>query len=190
TLVSLLYVAGILIAGYTSLPPALLLASSLSLAAASLVWTRARSLLLCPLILLTGWTNAALRTAILSPHDLRCILGEQPELPTCRGRLRETPSYRVFVQDEKESWRTLAQIDITAIRPNRRPWQAATGRIAVSTPGMLTNLFAGQIVEVTGVAHPPKLAAAEGTFDYRAHLKQLGIYYQLDAASEQDWQIV
>ena len=190
TLVALLYLAGILIAGYTSLPPALLLASSLSLAAASLAWTRARSLLLCPLILLTGWTNAALRTAILSPRDLRCILGEQSELPTCRGRLRETPSYRVFVQDEKESWRTLAQIDITAIRPNRRPWQAATGRIAVSTPGMLTNLFAGQIVEVTGVAHPPKLAAAEGTFDYRAHLKQLGIYYQLDAASEQDWQIV
>jgi len=34
------------------------------------------------------------------------------------------------------------------------------------------------------------LAAAEGTFDYRAYLQQLGIYYQLDAASEQDWQII
>src|SRR5207245_10940894 len=30
----------------------------------------------------------------------------------------------------------------------------------------------------------------EGAFDYRAYLEQLGIYYQLEAASEQDWQIV
>src|SRR5258705_8223631 len=95
-LVALLYVAGILIAGYISLPPALLLVNSLSLAVVSLAWPRARLFLLCPFILLTGWTNAALRTAILSPHDLRCILGDQPELRTCRGRLRETPSFRVF----------------------------------------------------------------------------------------------
>ncbi len=55
---------------------------------------------------------------------------------------------------------------------------------------MLTNYFAGQVVEITGVAQPPKIAAAEGTFDYRAFLRQLGIYYQLQAGSEQDWQIV
>src|SRR5207244_170384 len=45
-------------------------------------------------------------------------------------------------------------------------------------------------VEITGVTHLPKMAAAPGTFDYRHYLKQLGIYYQLDAGSEQDWQIL
>jgi hypothetical protein len=40
------------------------------------------------------------------------------------------------------------------------------------------------------VAGPPKIAAADGTFDYRAYLNQTGIYYQLQAASEQDWRII
>src|SRR6266571_1718237 len=176
-LVALFYVFGILLAGFISVRPTPLLAGSLGLALLALFWPGARPLLICALALLTGWTNVTLHSAVLSPNDLRRICGSQPALTTLRGTLHQTPSHRVFVQDEKESWRTLAQIDVTAIRPNRRPWQAATGRIAVSTPGMLTNFFAGQIVEVTGVAHRPKLAAAEGTFDYRAHLKQLGIYY-------------
>jgi hypothetical protein len=53
-----------------------------------------------------------------------------------------------------------------------------------------TNIFAGQEVEITGVAGRPKIAAAEGTFDYRAYLSHLGIYYTLQEASEQDWRVV
>ena len=189
-LVALLYVAGILLARAISFPPGMLLASSLGLALLALAWPRLRSLLLYPLIILTGWSNAELTTAILSPQDVRRILGDQPHLLTVRGMLRETPTHRVFVQAEKESWRTVAQVDLRAIQLNRQPWQPAIGRVAVTTPGMLTNFFANQRVEITGVLHLPKLAAAEGTFDYRAYLKQLGIYYQLDAASEQDWQII
>ena len=189
-LVALFYVVGVLLARSISLPPGVLLASSLSLALLALAWPRMRPLWLCPLIIWTGWSNAELSTAILSPHDLRRILGDQPHLLTVRGVLRETPTLRVFVQDEKESWRTLAQVDLTAMRLNQQPWQPAVGRIAVTTPGMLTNFFASQTVEITGVLHLPKLAAAEGTFDHRAYLKQLGIYYQLETASEQDWQII
>jgi hypothetical protein len=41
--------------------------------------------------------------------------------------------------------------------------------MAVNTQGILsTNFFAGQEVEIKGVVGPPKPAAAEGTFDYRA----------------------
>jgi competence protein ComEC len=136
------------------------------------------------------WSNAALSTAVLSPYDLRLITGDAPQLATLRGMLRETPAQRVFVQDEKESWRTVAQVELTAIRLNRQNWQPARGRVAITTPGALTNFFAGQIVEVFGVLRLPKLAAAEGTFDYRKYLKELGIYYQLEAGSEQDWQII
>src|SRR5262245_42711897 len=55
---------------------------------------------------------------------------------------------------------------------------------------MLTNFFAGQTLEITGVIRLPKTAAAEGMFDYRAYLTEQGIYYQLQAASENDWQVV
>ena len=105
--------------------------------------------------------------------------------------LRETPTQRVYERGQQESWRTMARIDVTALRLNRQSWQPAAGRMAVTTQGILsTNFFAGQEVEITGVAGRPKIAAAEGTFDYRAYLNEQGIYYQLQAASEQDWRVV
>ncbi len=189
-LVTLPYVAGILLGNYFSLSPWLLIATALGLLVLALVWSRARLILLWPLLLLTGWTNVTLRTAILSPHDLRNILSPEPQLATIRGTLRETPSLRVFEYDEKESWRTMARLDVTAVRPHHQAWRPAAGRIAITTPGSLTNLFAGQTVEVSGVAAAPRIAAAEGTFDYRAFLKQLGIHYLLRATSEKDWQII
>jgi competence protein ComEC len=189
--VALLYVGGILIARLISLPPLLLLAGSLSLVALTLAWPRVRLVGLCALIVFTGWTNHTLRTAILSPHDLRLILGEQPDIVTLRGTVRETPVQRVYERNQQESWRTMARINVTALRRNRQSWQPAAGRMAVTTQGILsTNFFAGQEVEITGVAGRPKIATADGTFDYRAYLTQLGIYYQLQAASEQDWRIV
>ena len=189
-LVGLLFAGGILLGRYVSPPPVLLLSSALTLAVMALARSQARPFLLFPLILLAGWTNLVLHTAILSPHDLRRLLSQQPELATIRGTLRETPSLRIYEHEERDSWRSLAQVDVTAMQRKHELWRPATGRIAVTTPGVLTNFFAGQIVEVTGVVRPPKVAAAEGTFDYRAYLKQLGIYFQLQAASEKDWRIL
>jgi competence protein ComEC len=189
-LVVLFYVVGVLVAGVAQVTPMLLLAGALGVAILALVWPRARLPLLGALTLLAGWANAALHSAILSPHDLRLSFGDDPALAAIRGTLREAPAHRIFVQDEKESWRTLARIDVAAVRLNRRPWQPAVGRVAVTTPEMLTNFFAGQIVEITGVLRRPKIAAAEGTFDYRAYLEGLGIYHQLEASSVRDWQVV
>ena len=118
--VALFYVGGILMARFISLPPLLLLVASLGLAALTLAWPRARLVGLCSLIVLTGWTNHALRTAILSPLDLRRILGEQPEILTFRGSVRETPVQRVYERNQQESWRTMARIDVTALRLNRQ----------------------------------------------------------------------
>jgi competence protein ComEC len=188
--VALLYAGGILAAHAIPLSPILLLSLSLSIAILVLAWSRVRAWGLCPLIVLTGWTNFTLHTAVISPHDLRNILGEQPQIITVRGTLRETPTLRLFEHEEKAVWRTVSQLEVAALCPNRGSWQPAQGRLAVSTPGALTNFFARQVVEVLGVAAPPKIAAAEGTFDYRAYLRQLGIYYHLQAASEQDWQLV
>jgi competence protein ComEC len=189
-IVALLYATGIVAGDLIPLSPWLLLAVSLGLAVLALAWDRRRSLLLYPLLFFSGWTNHSLHTAILSPHDLRVILGQEAAIVMVRGVLCETPTLRVYQAGEEESWRTLARIEVSALRPNKQDWQPAVGRMAVTTPGTLTNLCAGQTVEITGVAALPKIAVAEGTFDYRAFLKEQGIYYQLQAANDQDWQIL
>jgi hypothetical protein len=136
--VALLYVAGILIALLIPVPPLFLLAASLGLAGLALAWARARLIGLCTLGALTGWTNHTLRTAIFSPCDLRRILSEQPDIVTVRGALRETPTQRVYARGQQESWRTMARAEVTALRRNRRSWQPSTGRMAVTTQGILS----------------------------------------------------
>jgi competence protein ComEC len=189
-LAGLLYVAGILLANFVSVPLAFLFPVSLAVAALAIFWTRARHCLLYPLLLLTAWTGLTFHTAIISPHDLRTVLGSNPEIVTVRGILSETPAIRSSEAGDKTLQHTMARVDVTALRPNRGEWKRATGRIAVTTPALLTNLFAGQTVEVSGVAAPPKFAAAEGLFDYRNYLRRLGIYYQLQTSGEPDWQVL
>ncbi len=189
-LAGLLYVAGILIGNFVSVPLAFLLPVSLAVAVLAITWTRARYYLLYPLLFLTGWTGFTFHTAIVSPRDLRRVLGANPEIVTIRATLSETPTIHVFETAGKTSWHTMARVDVAALRPNRGDWKPATGRMAVTTPGLLTNLFAGQIVEIAGVAAPPKFPAAEGLFDYRSYLRRQGIYYQFQASGEPDWQIL
>jgi competence protein ComEC len=188
--IGLLYVVGILLGHSLSPSLNLLFGVSIGLAAAAIAWSQARAFLLYPLLITAGWTNQVFHTATLSPYDLRTIIREESQIVTVRGTLRETPSLRVFEQDEVESWRTLAQIEVSALCPNRQTWRRAFGRIAVSTPGALSNFFAGQIVEISGVARRPRIAVAEGTFDYRHYLEQQGIYYQLQTVGEQDWHLI
>jgi len=185
-----LYAAGILAGYYCRLSPWPLLAGALSLMLFAVIVRPARTVVLYPLVFLVGWTNFALKTAALSPNDLRHILGEEPALAQVRGRLVETPELRVFEHDEHPSWRTVARIEVSAIQINKDPWRPASGRMAISTRGTLTNLFGGQTVEVSGVAMRPKGPIAEGTFDYRYFLRQQGIYYTLQGAKEEDWRIV
>src|SRR5690348_12190363 len=113
-LVAFYYAAGVLLACVAEGAPMPLLAGAIGVALLALTWPRARLLLLGALMVLAGWTNARLHSAVLSPHDLRLICGDEPALAIVRGTIHETPSHRIFVQDEKESWRTLARIDVTA----------------------------------------------------------------------------
>ena len=167
--VALLYGGGIVLGDFVSAPPFLLLFVSLALAVAALVWKRARLVLLAALLLLTGWTNFIFRTAIISPHDIRKVMEQRTELVALRGRLSETPFHRVYEHDDKESWRTMAQIELSELQLNKQTsWLPAVGTVAISTPGILaSNFFGGQQVEVTGILFSPKPPVAEGIFDYR-----------------------
>jgi competence protein ComEC len=189
-LAGLLYAAGILIGNFVAVPLMILLPVSLAVAVAAIVCAGARLYLLYPLIVLTAWTGYTFHTAIVSPNDLRRILESGPEIVTVRGVLSETPTIRYSEVGEKVLWHTMARLDVTELRPNKGQWKLATGRMAVTTPGTLTNLFAGQTVEISGVVAPPKFAAAEGLFDYRNYLSRLGIYFLLRTSGEPDWQIL
>ncbi len=210
----LFYAAGVLLGRFVPLGPWALLGGSLVLVALVLgwnlrAWAKEKSanrgpvvpavalpvdaigpILLLFLILLAGWTNYICQTSAFSSHDLRRLLGAEPRLAAVRGVLAETPSLRVYELGETPAWRTLARIDVSAVRLDKGDWQPATGRIAAGTPGTLTNLFGGQTVEVFGVLAPPRRPIADGTFDYRAFLAEQRVYYQLQAESEQDWQVI
>ncbi len=189
-LVALLYAGGVLLGDSLSTRLPLLFVFSLALAVAASVWAAARVYLLCPLVVLTGWTNLATRTAVLSPYDLRTLIGTNVEFVTLRGTLCETPAQRLYEHRDKESWHTLARLEVSAW-PRGTNWQAASGRVAVTTPGVLgTNFFGGQIVEVAGVVRPPKGPAAEGLFDYRTCLRRQGIYHQFQVEGANDWHVV
>src|SRR6266540_2228787 len=146
--VALLYVSGVLLGGLLSLRLPWLFALSLGLAGASFVWRAARVYLLSLLVVLTGWTNLATRTAVISPCDLRTLIGTNLALVVLRGTLCDTPTQRVYEHRDKETWRTLARIDVSALQRDER-WQPAFGRVAVTLPGLLdTNFFGGLTVDV------------------------------------------
>jgi competence protein ComEC len=188
--VALLHVGGILLGVLLPFRLSVLLAASGLVALIAFTSRRLRIHCLCGCIVLAGWANYCRHTAIISPNDLRRVLGSEAQIVRIRGELTETPSVRFYDQQQEPAWRTLAKVEVRALQPNGGTWRPAMGTIAVSTPAPLTNLFASQIVEVAGVAALPRNAVAEGTFDYRTYLRQLGIYYHLQAGSEQDWQIL
>ncbi|MDB6022710.1 MAG: ComEC/Rec2-related protein [Pedosphaera sp.] len=188
--VALLYVGGILLAGLP-MPLVPLFVSAFVLAFLFFVWTAARRILLCALIVLTGWINLAQRTTVLSPNDLRTILPHPEEILTIRGKLSETPYHRVHEAKDKEVWSSMVRIETTAIRLGEGEWQPADGKIIASTKEFLPEtFFAGQIVEVNGVLHQVRRPVTEGLFDYRAFLAHQGIYHQLDVKWVADWRIV
>ena len=141
-IVAALYAGGLLLGNYFQPPLPCLFAVALALAAAALLLSRFRSFLLWPLIVFTGWMNIVWHTAVVSPNDLRALLGNQPALASVRGALVATPTERVYVNDEGlVSIRTMARVDVTAIQRGETNWQAAAGRIAVVNSGELPEEF-------------------------------------------------
>ena len=154
-----------------------------------LILERIRPLLIWPLLALAGWTNLASRTAVVSPDDLRSLIGNDAAIVTARGILIETPRLKIVERDDVETEHSLAKVRVTEIRRGEN-WRPASGSIIVSTPGPLSeNYFAGQTVEISGVIARPPPPLADGLFDYRDYLQTRGIYYQLKTESTNDWRL-
>ena len=148
-----------------------------------------RVYLIWPLLAVLGWANFTWRTAVLSPRDLRLLLGDEPALVTVRGVLAETPDVKIVQRDQQEQWHSMARVRVREIRRDG-DFQTATGEVLATAPEVLgPDFFAGQPVEFSGVAARPPPPLAEGLFDYRSYLAMRGVYYQVKTAGTNDWQL-
>jgi len=189
--IALVYIGGLLLAELYQPPLVPLFAISLGLGVGALALPAARPWLIWALVLFTGWTNLTFRTALLSPHDLRLIVGSEPILATIRGTLTETPGHRTYVRNEKETTRTIAQVRVSHLQCGNDAWQPAFGDVLVTTPTRLPDeIYARHVVQITGVLAPPPRPVAEGLFDYCTYLRRHGIHYLLTASTTNDWQVL
>src|SRR5258708_35235728 len=114
--VALAYAGGLLVAEFFQPSLVVLFSLALALAAGSMFWRGFGHWLLWPLLILAGWTNMVARTAIISPHDLRCVFGDSPQIVAVRGTLPETPSQRIYVREEQEFSRSLSLLQVDSVR--------------------------------------------------------------------------
>jgi competence protein ComEC len=182
------YAAGLLIGEMSQPPLAVLLAVSFGVLTLIVALKTLRQYLIWPLLALAGWTNLTLHTAVISPNDLRAVIGDADAMVTVHGILAESPHIKIAERDGEPTEHSLVRVDVSELQhgENRQP---TSGQTIVSTPGALPeNFFAGQRVEVSGVMIRPPMPLAEGLFDYRDYLRTRGIYYELKTSSTNDWQ--
>jgi competence protein ComEC len=189
--VALLLISGIIIGDNVALDwrwPAI---GAGIVAVAAFILATARRYLLLTIPVLTGISMQTISSAVHSPNDLRVLIGASPEMATIRGRLKETPYERVYERGQREVWRTLAFVEVSSISAKGLSNAPAKGVVAVGTRGVLpSTYYKGYAVEISGVIQVPRGPLAEGLFDYRKYLRRLGIHYQFQVASTNDWRVL
>jgi competence protein ComEC len=183
------YAAGLLLAEILQLPLIALFAVSFLILALIFILEKSRPILICILLVLAGWTNLIVHTAVISPNDLRTSVGTNGAIASVRGTLVETPKLKISERDGESTGHSLAQVRVAEILRGD-DWQPAIGKIIATTPSALPeNFLTGQRVEISGVITRPPQPLAEGLFDYRDYLQTRGIYYELKTAPTNDWQL-
>jgi ComEC/Rec2-related protein len=183
------YAAGLLFAKIFQPPLHTLFAISFCILILVLVLNKPRPILIYVLLALVGSTNLSIHTAVISPDDLRALIGNETEIEDVRGILIQTPQIKISRPEGKPAEHSLAQVRVSEWRHGEN-WHPALGQIIVSTPNALPeDFFAGQTVEISGVIARPPPPLAEGLFDYRDYLQTRGIYYGLKTSSTNDWQL-
>src|SRR5688500_6737285 len=158
--VALLFIAGIILSEIAGLPFWMIAAGGLICALATLSWAAMRLWWLAAAIVVAGAAAISFDQQIVPAHDIRRALGTQPRLVTVRGTLTETPYHRFSARTEKA--RTLAKIKCEWLK-NGPHWQRVTGRVAVSSAGLVPDdMWYGQSVEITGAIAPPEEPIAPG----------------------------
>ena len=134
------YAAGLLLAEIFQPPPAALFAISFFVLALALVPGKFRPVLICLLLALAGWTNLVFHTAVISPDDLRSLIGGEAKIVSARGILIQAPQIKISARDGRQTEHSLAQVKVTGLRLDGN-WQPALGEIVVATPSALPENF-------------------------------------------------
>lgn len=113
----------------------------------------------------------------LADDDLAHSVDERPQIAWLRGRLIEPPSYRPS-QEPHQSGQTRATIDIDEIL-DEGSWGGATGRAQASLSGDLSQLEAGDRVELIGKLSTWPPAMNPGEFAYGDYLRAQGVRLRL-----------
>jgi competence protein ComEC len=188
--VAVVYTAGILVGEFLRVPLSFLIAACVAALFACVAVPKTRFVCLPVLFLLLGWTNTIWRTAVISPSDLRTLIGDKPEIVTIRGHLDASPTERIFERHNEEAMRTVSYLTVDFLCRGTN-WQPAAGKIIVTTPDLLgEDYFTGREVQVNGVLVKPSGPFADGLFDAKTFFKRKGIYYQLRVSSTNDWQTI
>ena len=184
---ALCYAGGVVLGEWAHPPLAGLFVAATTAGLAALAWKAGRGCLLGALLLLAGWTNQERHTALVSPRDLRVLLGAQPEDVKLRGVISAPPAPRIFERGAREFWHTGTLVSAVEIWRGDH-WEPAWGNVTAGTSGILaSNLFNGQSVEVSGIIRPLRGALADGLFDPRQYYRRQEIYFQLQADSTNAW---
>lgn len=187
---ALALMSGILIGDCLDPPLPVLFASGFLIAIGCLARKIPDRRWLWALLIVFGWTNLACRTALLSPHDVRVVLGGEHEIVRLRGTLASTPRSLMSERDGEAFRHSLALVELDAIA-RRGELVPAHGLVVARTPAWLgAGFHAGRRVEVSGVIGPPDGPAAEGLFDYREHLRRRGVYFTMAVESPGDWTVI
>src|SRR6516164_758189 len=96
------YAIGLLLGEVFQPPLAILFAASFGVLLLSLALKKFRPFFIWLLLAFAGWTNLVSRTAVVSPFDLRALLGDEPAIVNLRGVLTETPRIKIVESDDQE----------------------------------------------------------------------------------------
>ncbi|HLZ55007.1 MAG TPA: hypothetical protein VKS19_11045, partial [Verrucomicrobiae bacterium] len=109
------YTVGLLLAEIFHPPLGVLFAITFVVLVLAFVLERLRSWLIWLLITLVGWTNLADRTTVISPRDLRGLLGDDSAIVAVRGTLLETPHVKIVERDNQEIEHSLARVRVAGL---------------------------------------------------------------------------
>src|SRR5436309_3034614 len=94
--IALLFIAGLVVANYLHLDWRWLFALAITLLLPAIFLERTRVFLLPLLLIITGALGLCLRTGIISPSDIRTVVGSSNQIAIVRGHLTETPYQRLY----------------------------------------------------------------------------------------------
>lgn len=184
------FALGVLVGRWVEVSPGGWLAGLAASSLVALLHARAAAHWALLIAWLAGGAHVACWSYPWNPQDLRHLLSEDFAEVEVAGTLMESPVFKPFQGGEGNELFTAAVLQVCLLQRERRPPEAACGRIMVTVAEPLDDsFFAGQRVRVRGILQRPPRALFPGAFDYREHLEHRGIYFLLRTRQLADWQL-